>query len=419
MAIIHKLVRTVVIQYFQVRERLSSGVAYNPLSSSLHANPYPKYRQLREKDPVHRSPMLGGWVLTRYDDIDSVLRDWKRFSSGDDSRRRRNQDNHPFANEPPSMLFTDPPDHTRLRGLVSKAFTPRSIGAMGPRVREIVDELLDEIDESGEVDIIDALAFPLPMIVIAEMLGVPAKDRDRFRAWSAPVARTLEPTITQDELHNAAEAAKELQAYFEQLIAVRRDAPGEDLMSLLIAAEEEGDSLSQAELLVTLRLLLVAGNETTTNLIANGLLALLDHPEQLARLREQPTLIDSAIDELLRFDSPVQTDGRTAIENLEISGHTIRAGEQVLLLLGAANRDPNHFADPEELDIGREDTSHIAFGRGLHHCLGAPLARLEAAAPLQALLARFSRIELAGDRPRFKDHIVLRGLESLPVHLER
>ncbi len=317
------------------------------------------------------------------------------------------------------MLFTDPPDHTRLRGLVSKAFTPRSIGAMGPRVREIVDELLDEIDESGEVDIIDALAFPLPMIVIAEMLGVPAKDRDRFRAWSAPVARTLEPTITQDELHNAAEAAKELQAYFEQLIAVRRDAPGEDLMSLLIAAEEEGDSLSQAELLVTLRLLLVAGNETTTNLIANGLLALLDHPEQLARLREQPTLIDSAIDELLRFDSPVQTDGRTAIENLEISGHTIRAGEQVLLLLGAANRDPNHFADPEELDIGREDTSHIAFGRGLHHCLGAPLARLEAAATLQALLARFSRIELAGDRPRFKDHIVLRGLESLPVHLER
>ena len=416
---VRSLIRIIVIQYFQVRERLRSGVAYNPLSNSLHSNPYPKYRQLREKDPVHRSPMLGGWVLTRYDDIDSVLRDWKHFTSSDDSRRRRNQEDHPFGNDPPSMLFTDPPDHTRLRSLVSKAFTPRSIDAIGPRVREIVDELLDEIDEAGEVDMIDALAFPLPMIVIAEMLGVPAEDRDQFRAWSAPVARTLEPTITRDELHAATAAAKELQAYFERLIAVRRDTPGEDLMSLLIATEEEGDSLSQAELLVTLRLLLVAGNETTTNLIANGLLALLDHPEQIARLREQPELIDSAVDELLRFDSPVQTDGRTAIEDIEIDGHTIRAGEQVLLLLGAANRDPDHFADPEQLDIGREDRSHIAFGRGLHHCLGAPLARLEAAAALEALLARFSRIDLAGDRPRFKDHIVLRGMESLPVRLER
>ena len=419
MPTVRSLIQPVVIQYFQAREWLQSGVAYNPLSSALHADPYPKYRQLREKDPVHRSPMMGGWVLTRYDDVDTILRDWKRFTSSEGPRSRYDQDDQPFSGEPPSMLFSDPPDHTRLRGLVSKAFTPRSISAMRPRIREIVDELLDEIDEGGEVDMIDALAFPLPVIVIAEMLGIPAEDRDQFRAWSAPVARTLEPTITRDELREAGEAAKELQAYFERLIAIRRDTPGDDLMSSLIAAEEEGDSLSEAELLVTLRLLLVAGNETTTNLIGNGLLALLDHPEQLARLREHSELTESAIEELLRFDSPVQTDGRTALEDVELDGQTIHAGDQLILLLGAANRDPEHFADPERLDIGREDTSQIAFGRGLHHCLGAPLARVEGAVAFEALLKRFSRIELSAGRPRFKDHIVLRGMESLPLRLRR
>ena len=418
MVSIRGVIRPVAIQYLVARDWMKSRVTYNPLAGHMHDDPYPNYAKLREKDPMHWSHLSQSWVFTRFDDIDAILRDGKRFSSADRPDERMPHDN-PFADEPASMLFSDPPDHTRLRGLVSKAFTPRAITEMEPRIAEIVDELLAGIEDGATVDLIDVLAYPLPVIVIAEMLGIPAEDRTRFRAWSHIVARTLEPTISRDELREAGVAATELGEYLQGLIRERRDQPGEDLMSLLIAAEEAGDQLSEAELLVTMRLLLVAGNETTTNLIANGLLALLRHPDQLRRLRDNPELMDTAIEELLRFDSPVQTDGRTAVEDVAFGEGVVRSGQRVLLLLGAANHDPDQFSEPDKLDLGREENSHIAFGRGMHHCLGAPLAHVEGRIAFQGLLDRFADIQLAVEKPRFKDHVVLRGLESLPVTLRR
>jgi pimeloyl-[acyl-carrier protein] synthase len=412
--LVRPIVRPMVINYFLARDWMRSRVIYNPLSSRMHDDPYPSYAKLRKRDPIHWSHLTKGWVFTRYDDIDAILRDWKRFSSAD--RPARDPDS-PLANEPLAMLFQDPPDHTRLRGIVSKAFTPKSIEALRPRIRAIVDELLDAVEDGAPVDIIDALAYPLPVIVIAEMLGVPAADRAEFKAWSNIVARTLEPTITAAEVHEAEEASVKLRDYFLVLVEERRRNPGDDLMSVLIAAEEDGETLSEDELLVTLRLLLVAGNETTTNLIANGLLALLRHPDQLRRLRDNPDLMESAVEELLRFDSPVQTDGRTATADVQFDGMTVRKGERVLLLIGAANHDGEQFTNPEQLDISRDERSHIAFGRGIHHCLGAPLARIEATIAFEGLLERFSDIELAAT-PRFKDHVVLRGMRELHVAVQ-
>ena len=354
--LVRPIVRPLVINYLLARDWMRSRVVYNPLSPRMHDNPYPSYARLRERDPIHWSHLTKGWVFTRYDDIDAILRDWKRFSSAD---RPPRDPKSPLANEPLAMLFQDPPDHTRLRAIVSKAFTPRSIEALRPRSRAIVDELLDAVEDGTDIDMIEALAYPLPVIVIAEMLGVPAEDRADFKAWSDIVARTLEPTITAAEMREAEQASVKLRDYFLQLVEERRRNPGDDLMSVLIAAEEDGETLSEDELLVTLRLLLVAGNETTTNLIANGLLALLRHPDQLRRLRDDPNLMESAIEELLRFDSPVQTDGRTATADVEFDGVTVRKGERVLLLIGAANHDREQFSNPEQLDLSRVFAGHL------------------------------------------------------------
>lgn len=264
-------------------------------------------------------------------------------------------------------------------------------------------------------DLMEAIADPLPVIVIAELIGVPPADRAQFKVWSDKRARTLEPTITSREREAARQAGEELDEYFLGIIAQRRAEPRDDLISALVAVEEEGDKLTEREMVVMLRLLLVAGNETTTNLIGNGMLALMQHPEQLHLLREQPDLMPTAIEELLRYDAPVQTDIRTALEDVELAGRQIRKGQGVLMLIGSANRDPEVFTDPDRLDLTRNEASHIAFGRGIHHCIGAPLARLEGRIAFEMLLERFEDIHLLTDRPQFKDHVVLRGLASLPT----
>ena len=415
------VIQPVVVRGMLLKERVKSGAVWNPLDDDYHQRPVDTYDRLRTRDPLHFSELTDAWVFTRYGDCDAILRDHKRFSS--DSRNAETPANDRAANlnEARSILMSDPPDHTRMRSLVNLAFTPRAIAAMRPRIEAIVDGLLDEIDDrvaAGErhIEMLEAFAIPVPITVIAEMLGIPPEDLTRFKAWSDKVARTLEPTITESEMKIAEQANVELGAYFDGIIEQRRLEPRDDLISQLILAEDEGDQLSHEELLVTLRLILIAGNETTTNLIGNGLLALLKHPEQLERLRREPELIESAVEELLRYDSAVQTDGRTALEDVEWHGRTIRKGQQVILLLGGANHDPEQFAHPDQLDITRGSKRHLSFGRGIHHCLGAPLARMEGQVAFERLLARYETIRLASD-PRFKDQIVLRGVEALPVDL--
>ncbi len=415
---LHALLRAVGIRVMVAREWWHSGVTYNPLAPQTYRNPYPRYALLRAKDPVHWSPLMDSWVLSRYEDVDTVLRDHKRFSSDARNRRStrpRRQPSVTSPNEPPSMLFSDPPDHTRLRALVNKAFIPLAIEALKPRIRAIAEELLDQVQDPAGFDVIETIAYPLPVIVMAELLGVPTRDRAQFKVWSDQRARLLEPTITASEIQVAIQAGREFDAYFMDVINARRKEPRDDLISTLVAVEEAGDKLTQGELLVMLRLLLIAGNETTTNLIGNGLLALLRHPDQLQALRDDPGRMPAAVEELVRYDGPVQVDGRTAMEDMEIKGRHIQKGQSIVVLIGSANHDPDVFRNPERLDITRKEASHIAFGRGIHHCLGAPLARLEGRIAFEAILERFADIRLLTDHPPFKDNIVLRSLRSLPV----
>ena len=298
---------------------------------------------------------------------------------------------------------------------MNKAFTQRAVSAMEPRIRAVLGALLDGIAEPGAFDLMQAVARPLPVLAIAGMLGVPAEDRDRFGVWSALRARMLEPTITARERTAGVEAGKAFDAWFRPIVEQRTAAPRDDIASALIEARDEGGRLSERKTLNMLRLLVIAGNETTANLIGNGMLALLRHPGELRRLRDDPGLIPSAVDELLRFDSPVQTDFRRVLSDCEVNGFALRKRDNVVLSLGAANRDPEAFEDPDRLDVGRRRGSHLSFGRGIHHCLGAALARLEGRIAFEMLLERFPRIDLADERPRFRQGIVLRGLESLRV----
>ena len=317
------------------------------------------------------------------------------------------------------MLFLDPPDHTRLRALVNKAFTRKAINDLEPRIRGILGSLLDDIGDPIAFDLMQAVAQPLPVIVIAEMLGVPPEDRAQFRIWSAQRARLLEPMIGPRERAAGEVASRAFDAYFRPIIEARRTEPRDDIVSALVRAEDDGGRLSERETLNMLRLLLSAGNETTANLIGNGMLALLRHPEQLERLRDDPSLIPVAVEELLRFDSPVQADFRRVLADCEVNGFTLRKRDNIALFLGAANRDPEVFEDPDCLDVGRSQGSHLSFGRGIHHCLGASLARLEGRIVLEMLLERFPRMGLLAEGPRFRKGIVLRGLQSLAVRCGR
>ena len=391
--------------------------AFNPMDPEFLADPYPTYHRLRDEDPVHHSP-LDFWVLTRYEDVAAVLRD-PRFIK------------EPLVSMvaarfgvtvPPgvglSMLDRDPPDHTRLRSLVSKAFTPRVVEGLRPRLQKIVDDLITRAEAVGRMDLIEEFAYPIPVNVICEMLGVPIGDHERFKGWSLDIARGLDSVWLppESEIPKRSGAARHaIGDYMRGLIAERRASPRGDLLSALIAAEEAGDKLSEDELIATCILLLIAGHETTVNLIGNGTLALLRHPEELRRLRETPGLITSAVEELLRYDGPVQRTARITSTEVTIGGRTIGKGEMVMPFIGAADRDPSQFTGPDRLDLGRTDNRHIAFGWGIHFCLGAPLARVEGQIAIDTLVRRLPRLTLVDDEPEYRQSLTLRGLKALPV----
>ncbi len=370
--------------------------------------------------------------MTRHADCQALLRDRRASSDStqvditkvppaglrrsvaddDGSLAQAEVDNRPF-------LFRDPPDHTRLRGLVAKAFTPKMIDGLRARTEAIVAELLDAALERGELDVVADLAYPLPVRIICEMLGVPVADHERFQGWSAALARGLDPEflLTEEVIAARMEAITSFGLYLLELLAERRANPGDDLLSQLALAEEEGDTLSEEELISTAILLLVAGHETTVNLIAGGVLSLVQHPVQLERLRSDPSVVRSGVEEMLRYVSPVQLTGRTLLEPMTVGEADLEAGEFVIILIGSANRDPMAFTDPEVFDLGRAPNHHLGFGFGIHHCLGAPLARLEAQVAIPELLRRVETIELVEDRPSYRRNVVLRGLETLPVRL--
>ena len=394
------------------------------LDPAFKANPYPTYAELRSTAPVHRVELpdgLGIWLITRYDDVLAVLKD-ERFVKD----WRKVLTSEQLAQVPPippvmealsrNMLDMDPPDHQRLRSLVSKAFTPRLIERLRPRVQAIADGLLDAVQDRGEMDVIDDYAFPLPITVIAELLGVPAEDRDSFREWSDAA---VSGNTTQEHLDKV--LIPHMQAFTDYLHALfeeKRKNPKDDLVSALLRAEEAGDKLSEDELLGMVFLLLVAGHETTVNLIGNGVLALLQHPDQLQKLKDDPSLIKPAVEELLRYDGPVETSTeRFAREDVRIGETVIPRGEMVLVVLAAADHDPERFADPDELDITRVDNRHLAFGKGIHHCLGAPLARMEGQIAISTLLARMPDLRLKGspESLSWRPGLTLRGLRGLPL----
>jgi cytochrome P450 len=398
-------------------------VAFNPFDPLFQADPYPFYRRLREMEPVHwvdlprveipGFDLPGIWLVTRYADVTSVLRD-DRFSA-----RRPMMEalaaSTALAGMTRSLLFVDPPDHTRLRTLVTKAFTPRVVDALRPRIHAVVDELLRPAARDGRLELMHDLAAPLPVIVIAELLGIPIADRERFKQWSDDLVVVADGTRAMAGIVEAERAAGELAEYLRSIIAARRVFPRDDLISALVGAHDQGRSLSEEELLATCTLLLVAGNETTTNLIGNAVHALLHHPDEIARLRADRSLVRGAIEECVRYDSPVQLTSRVATCDLELGGKLVRAGEEVDLILGAANRDPEQFADPDRLDVTRPDCRHVSFGHGLHFCLGAALARVEAQIALEMLAARFPHIRPDDEPPRWREGFVLRGPASLPL----
>ncbi len=390
------------------------------------ADPYSRYAAIREHSAAFRTS-IGFVVVGRFDDCQRVLRDprfgkgegiavWEHYGLTEAEWRERFTD---FQRRTTSMLGLDPPDHTRLRRLVAKAFTPKTVEQLRPDIIRLTAALLDGFEGGGVVDIIPELALRLPIAVISEMLGVPEAYWPELQPLVRTVVATLEISPPLDQLEAAAIAGRGIADQFEGLIADRREHPTDDLLSQLVHVEEAGDQLSHDELISTVILLFAAGFETTTNLIGNGLLALLDHPAELQRLRDDRSLLGTGVEELLRWDSPVQIDGRQTFEAMDLHGVPLEAGDQVVTLLGAANRDPRTFDEPDRLDVGRTTAQLMSFGAGIHFCLGAPLARAEGRVVLDQLLDRFPVIEpgWGDERPRYRDSIVLRGLESLPVHL--
>jgi len=387
-------------------------------SADGRRDPYPLYRQLRQTAPIARSELGPLWFLTRYDDCHQVLRDPRLGKSASDAPMTLVPGAAPrtrlkFARR--SMLMVNPPDHTRLRGLVSREFTPRRVERLRKSVEAMTDEILDTIEPGAAVDVMDTLAFPLPVRVIGELLGVPADERDSFRPLVLAAARAIEPAATEPEMRDAEVAGQAQSDYFADLIERRRRTPGDDLLSALISVRDGSDQLDNDELIATAILLFAAGFETTTNLIGNMLVALLRNPEQLRTVQRDRSLVAGAVDEALRFESPVQLDLRVAFEDLDLHQHRIEAGDAVITLLGAANRDPAVVDDPDRFDITRTSAPLLSFATGIHYCLGANLARMEGQAVLAKLLDRFESLELLDDEPAWRDRLTLRGLDHLHV----
>lgn len=393
------------------------------LAPEVVRDPYTYFARLREHDPVHWNDRWGGWLVTRYEDVVRAFRDPERLSS--DRMAHFQQELTPQDREKLHVLikyfsrwlvFTDPPYHTRVRMLVNKAFTPTSVERLRPRVRQIVHELLDAVQPWGYMEFVREFAFHLPVIVISEYLGVPPEDREAVKEWSDETSRIFFIRADDPDRRERSQAGLvKLLEYFEPLIHDRRRNPRDDLTSALVQAQERGDLLSHDELLATCTVLLFAGHETTTNLLANGLLALLQHRDQWELLCRDPSLNRSATEELLRYDGPVKATFRWAKVDVELGGKTVRAGDRMLLVLASANRDPEKFVDPDRVDITRNPNPHVAFGHGIHVCLGAPLARLEGQEAFAALAQRFPTLRLASESLEYHPTIVSRALVELPV----
>ena len=388
---------------------------FNPLSPEFRLNPYPTYDMLRQHAPIFFWEQWQFYFLSQYDDCTVLLRD-NRLGQGITSEEWAPESQKDLVRlQKDWMLMKDPPDHTRLRGLVFKAFTPRMVEQLRDMIQAVTNRLLDKVQDKGEMDLIADLAYPLPVTVIAEMLGIPRQDQDQFHDWSNALARSLDLTDDPAVYDEASKAAAVFTEYLAHLADKRRRQPQDDLLSALVAVEEEGERLTANELYATASLLFVAGHETTINLIGNGTLALLRHPDQLALLQENEGLMKTAVEEFLRYDSPVQMTSRLVLEEINYKGHTFPPNTQVAFLLAAANHDPQRFATPHQLDITRQKNQHLSFGGGIHYCLGAPLARLEGEIAFTTLLRRMPHFKLAVETPEFNDNYLLRGLKSLPL----
>lgn len=419
----------------------------------VRANPYPFYEQLRSQDPVHWDEELGFWVLSRFSDIESLYLD-ERFSRaqgllrGFDRLSVENQKTaapvyHSFSK---TVFYADPPYHTHLRGLMNNAFTPRRVEQLRPTIQRLVDELLDAAHANGGMDFIRDFAYPLPVMVIAELLGLPAQDRAKFKEWSDDLFAILGTMKKSPHLlERAAQSLAEMTDYVTALSRDRREQPRDDLLSALLAVADDDEplapphplpvsaadhssghlmrersaasALTQDELVANVNILLSTGHETTTHLLGNGLLALLQNPGQMQKLKSDPSLLDSATEETLRYDNPVQITYRSAVADAELNGKLIRKGDLINTIIGSANRDPDRFKNPDMFDISRNEGRHLSFGLGIHYCIGAPLVKLEAEIAFETILRRFPDLALATETLEWQEHPIFRGLKSLPVEL--
>jgi cytochrome P450 len=405
---------------------MATAERYDLYSHDFRLATHETYARMREESPVHLQPGLDGetpiWFVTRYDDVVALLTDNERFVldptlalTPDEPAARAADGFVPDERVNENLLSKDGDDHRRLRRLVTKAFTPRMVEALRPRIQEIADELIDRVAAQGQMELVDDFAFPLPITVIAELLGIPVADQARFREWSNTFVL---PPVTPELQEQTRRHTQEFVEYLDDLFAKRRAEPADDLVTALVRAEDEGDTLSENELYSMVVLLIVAGHETTVSLITNAVHTLLTHPEQLAALRAEPSLLPSAVEELLRFESPVErTITRWVAADVELGGRTLRRGELVIAVVGSANRDRAQFPDADELVLERSDNRHVGFGRGPHYCLGAPLARLETEIALETLLRRLPnlRLAIAENDLYWRPIPIFRSLAELPL----
>jgi pimeloyl-[acyl-carrier protein] synthase len=392
---------------------------YQLLDPEMLANPYPLYHRLRSEDPVHWDPFLHEWVVTRYADVVSVFQRFSahRTPTPEQLTRLGLTMMKPFAEVMVrQMVFLDPPAHVRIRSLASKAFTPRRVKLLQSHIQDITNSLLDVVQARGYMDIISDLAYPLPAIVTAEMLGVPVSDRDQLKKWSEDFAELLGNfQYNPDRARHLLRSVEEMSAYFRAEVQEHQKHPRDDAITALVNAEQDGDRLSEEEIVANCILIMVGGQETTTNLIGNGMLSLLRHPDQLEKLRADLSLIPSAVEELLRYESPIQHTTRLAQQDMDLGGKTIRKGQIVIAVMGAANRDPEQFPDPDRLDICRQDNRHVAFAYASHFCFGPPLARLEGQIAFETVLCRMPNLRLEAGPVTWRGNLDLRGLTALPV----
>ncbi|MGW3096265.1 cytochrome P450 [Streptomyces sp. NPDC001102] len=398
--------------------------AFDPWDPAFLADPYPVYAELRAAGRVHYFEATDQWLVPHHADVSALLRERRlgrtylhRFGHEDFGRTAPPAEHEPFHTlNDHGMLDLEPPDHTRIRRLVSKAFTPRTVERLKPYVGDLAGKLVDRLVENGGGDLLTDVAEPLPVAVIAEMLGIPESDRAPLRPWSADICGMYELNPSEDTARKAVQASVEFSEYLRELIAERRKEPGDDLISGLIAAHDEGDRLTEQEMISTAVLLLNAGHEATVNATVNGWYALFRNPDQLAALRADHTLVPTAVEELMRYDTPLQLFERWVLDDIEIDGTVIPRGSEIAMLFGSANHDPEVFRDPERLDLTRADNPHISFSAGIHYCIGAPLARIELAASMTALLQKAPTLSLT-EEPRRKPNFVIRGLEGLGVQV--